>query len=315
MQRAASVAIRQCMKVKRSETVLVITDEPCRGVGTAIWAEAKKVAKEALIVEITPRTSNGEEPPPAIAKLMADVDVVFAPTSKSLTHTAARRNACKKGTRVATMPGITEDSMSRTLSADYQKIAKLTKKLVRLLTKAKSAHITTPTGTDLVMDITGRAAHEDTGLTHKKGEYTNLPAGEAYLAPLEGKTEGMLVIDGSMAGIGLLPRPLILEVQKGFVTKISGGPQAATLKKITKKFGKPALNIAELGVGTNYKAKVTGLVLEDEKVMGTVHVAIGDNASMGGKVHVQSHLDGVLLNPTLLIDGNLVIDKGRLLLA
>lgn len=313
MQRAASVAVKQCMKVKKSETVLVVTDEPCRSVGVALWTEAKKVAKEALLVEITPRKSNGEEPPPPIAKLMALADVIFAPTSRSLTHTDARRNACKKGARVATLPGITEDSMSRTLSADYQKIARLTKKLVRMLTKAKSAHIMTPTGTDLVMDISGRAAHEDTGLTHKKGEYTNLPAGEAYLAPLEGKTEGMLVVDGSMAGLGLLPRPVIMEVSKGSVIKISGGPQASTLKRITKPFGKPALNIAELGVGTNYKAKVTGLVLEDEKVMGTVHVAIGDNASMGGKVHVQSHLDGVLLSPTLLIDGKLVVDKGHLL--
>ncbi len=280
----------------------------------ALWEEAAKVAKEAMMIEITPRKTNGEEPPPPVAKLMASVDVVFAPTSKSLTHTAARRDACKKGARIATLPGITEDSMSRTLSADYKKIAVLTRKLVRILTKARTAHVITPTGTDLTMDISGRKASEDTGLTHKKGEYTNLPAGEAYLAPLEGKTEGMLVIDGSMAGIGLLPRPLILEVTKGYVTKISGGPQASTLKKITKPFGKPALNIAELGVGTNYKAKVTGLVLEDEKVLGTVHVAIGDNASMGGKVRVQSHLDGVLLNPTLTIDGKTILDAGRLVI-
>jgi leucyl aminopeptidase (aminopeptidase T) len=314
MQRAASVAIKQCMKVKKSETVLVITDEPCRQVGVALWSEARKAAKEAFLVEMTPRKTNGAEPPPAIAQLMASADVVFAPTSKSLTHTDARRKACAKGARIATLPGITEDSMTRTLSADYQKIAVLTKKLVRLMTKGKTAHITTPTGTDLTMDISTRAAHEDTGLTHKRGEYTNLPAGESYLAPLEGKTEGMLVIDGSMAGIGLLQRPLILEVTKGYVTKISGGPQAALLKKITKPLGKPALNIAELGVGTNYKAKVTGLVLEDEKVLGTVHVAIGDNASMGGKVHVESHLDGVLLSPTLVIDGKVILDKGRMLI-
>jgi len=313
MQRAAAVAVRQCLKVKKSETVLVITDEPCRSVGTALWQEAKKVAKEALLVEITPRKSNGEEPPPQIAALMASVDVVFAPTSKSLTHTEARRKACKKGARIATLPGITADSMSRTLSADYQKIARLSKKIARILTKGKTARVTTPTGTDLIMDISGRAAREDTGLTHKKGEYTNLPAGEAYLAPVEGKSEGMLVVDGSMAGVGLLPKPLIMEVSKGYVTRIAGGPQAAQLKRITKPFGKPAMNIAELGVGTNYKAKVTGLVLEDEKVMGTVHIAIGDNASMGGKVRVQSHLDAVLLEPTLIVDEKKIIERGRLL--
>jgi leucyl aminopeptidase (aminopeptidase T) len=312
MQRAAAVAIRQCMNVKKTETVLVITDEPQRPVGMALWNEAKKVAKEALIVEITPRGSNGAEPPPQIAELMGMVDVVLAPTSKSLTHTDARRRACEKGARIATLPGITQDSMKRTLSADYERIARLSKKIARILTKGKSAHIVTATGTDLWLDISTRPSHEDTGLTHKKGEYTNLPAGEAYLAPLEGKAEGMLVVDGSMAGIGLLHRPLIIEISKGYATKISGGPEASALKRLLKPFGKPGHNIAELGVGTNYKAKVTGLVLEDEKVLGTIHIALGDNMSMGGKVHVASHLDGVVLSPTLEVDGKVILDGGRL---
>jgi leucyl aminopeptidase (aminopeptidase T) len=302
------------MKVKKNETVLVVTDEPQRSVGMALWAEAKKAAKEAMIVEITPRETNGAEPPAPVAALMGMADVVLAPTSKSLTHTEARRKACKKGARVATLPGITEDSMKRTLSADYERIARLSKKIAKILTKGKTAHITTATGTDLLMDISTRPANEDTGLTHKKGEYTNLPAGEAYLAPLEGKSEGMLVVDGSMAGIGLLPRPLIIEVSKGYATKISGGAQASALKRLVKPFGKAGLNIAELGVGTNYKAKVTGLVLEDEKVLGTIHVALGDNASMGGKVHVSSHLDGVVLLPTLKVDGKVILDKGRLVI-
>jgi leucyl aminopeptidase (aminopeptidase T) len=314
MNRAAAVAIRQCMKVKKNETVLIVTDEPQRTVGMALWAEAKKVAREALIIEMVPRRTNGEEPPPPVAELMSMFDVVLAPASKSLTHTDARRRACAKGARVATLPGITEDSMNRTLSADYERVAQLSKKIARILTKGKSAHVTTATGTDIRLDISGREAHEDTGLAHKKGEYTNLPAGEAYLAPIEGKAEGMLVVDGSIAGIGLLPRPIIMEVSKGYVTKISGGPQALALKRLVKPFGMAGLNIAELGVGTNYKAKVTGLVLEDEKVLGTVHLALGDNTSMGGRVHVPSHLDGVVLSPTLTIDGKVILDKGRLVI-
>jgi leucyl aminopeptidase (aminopeptidase T) len=302
------------MKVKKNETVLVVTDEPQRSVGMALWSEAKKVAKEAIIVEITPRATNGAEPPAPVAALMGMANVVLCPTSMSLTHTEARRKACEKGARIATLPGITEESMKRTLSADYDRIARLSKKIAKILTKGKSAHVTTAAGTDLVMDISTRKAHEDTGLTHKKGEYTNLPAGEAYLAPLEGKTEGMLVVDGSMAGIGLLPRPLIIEVSKGYAVKISGGPEATALKKLVKPFGKAGVNIAELGVGTNYKAKVNGLVLEDEKVLGTIHVALGDNKSMGGKVHVSSHLDGVVLSPTLTIDGKVLLDNGRLVI-
>ena len=75
--------------------------------------------------------------------------------------------------------------------------------------------------------------------------------------------------------------------------------------------GRNARNVAELGVGTNKQATLTGNVLEDEKVFGTVHIAFGDNSSMGGKVSVESHLDGILLKPTLIIDGDTIIKDGE----
>ncbi|HEX9911830.1 MAG TPA: aminopeptidase [candidate division Zixibacteria bacterium] len=312
LMNSAKIAVHNCMGVKKGENVLIITDEPLRKIGQVLWKAAKEIAGEAMLLEIISRTSNGEEPPPMVADFMKRFDVVLIPTSRSMTHTQARRDACKAGARVATLPGITEDSMKRTLSADYNKIAERSLKLTRILSGKKVAKVKTPSGTDITMKIEGRTWEPDTGLYHKPGEFGNLPAGEVYIAPLEGTANGVIIVDGAMAGVGVIKKPIRLIVKDGFVIEISGDKLAKDLEKAIEPFGKPARNIAELGIGTNDKAKIIGNVLEDEKVMGTVHMAIGDNKSMGGNVSVQSHLDGILIKPTLEIDGQIIMKDGVL---
>jgi len=98
----------------------------------------------------------------------------------------------------------------------------------------------------------------------------------------------------------------------GVVQRIEGGREADALRRILEPYGELGRNIAELGIGTNERALITGVVLEDEKALGTVHVALGDNASMGGKVKVPVHLDGVLRWPTLEVDGEVVVEDGML---
>ncbi|MBN1503995.1 MAG: aminopeptidase [Candidatus Eisenbacteria bacterium] len=313
MLKAAKSALTQCMGISKKEVLLVITDEPLRKIGYAFWEAGRRLGVESLITEIIPRETNGAEPPDAVAELMAAVDVVIAPTSKSLSHTEARRNACAKGVRIATLPDITEDCVRRTLIGDYWAIKKLTDRLTAIVTKASTAHVTTPAGTDLRMSLKGRAAHPDTGIAHKKGDFTNLPAGEAYIAPIEGTAEGVFVVDGSMSGWGLTRSPIIIHVKKGFAVKFEGGKGAQTISSIVRKVGRLGANIAELGIGTNTKARVTGHTLEDEKAIGTVHVAVGDNRSMGGKVRVPLHLDGVMLKPTLTLDNRVIMRDGKLL--
>jgi leucyl aminopeptidase (aminopeptidase T) len=310
--KSAKIAVHNCMGVKKGENVLIITDEPLRKIGQALWKAAKEIAGEAMLLEIISRTSNGEEPPSMVADFMKRFDVVLIPTSRSMTHTKARRDACEAGARVATLPGITEDSMKRTLSADYNKIAERSLKLIKILSGKKEAKVKTPAGTDITMKIEGRDWEPDTGLYHRPGEFGNLPAGEAYIAPLEGTANGVIIVDGAMAGVGVVKKAIKLVVKDGFVTEISGDKSAKELEKSIEPFGKPARNIAELGIGTNDKARVIGNVLEDEKVMGTVHMAIGDNKSMGGNVSVQSHLDGILIKPTLEIDGQIIMKDGVL---
>lgn len=310
---ASLIAVRDCMGVKPGEKVLVITDEPLRTIGYALWKAAKELGNEVLLIEILPRASNGAEPPPEVAELMKMVDVVLCPTSKSLTHTDSRRAASAKGVRVGTLPGVTEEIMIRCMNADYNKIAQRTFALCKLLEKASTVRVTAPAGTDITMPIQGRTAHSSSGLFREKGQWGNLPTGEAYLAPVEGQSEGVVVVDGSMAMVGMVKTPIRIQVKKGYAEDISGGEEAQQLIALLVPHGKDARTVAEFGIGTNDKAVLTGNILEDEKVMGTIHIAFGDNKSMGGSVRVASHLDGLITHPTVWLDETMIINNGKVL--
>ncbi len=310
---AALVAVRDCMGVRSGERVLVVTDGPMRLIGQALFEASRTLGTDPIMLEMLPRNANGEEPPPDVARLMAGMDVVLCPTSRSLTHTEARRSAAASGARVATLPGVTEEIMVRCMNADFHAIADRTRMLCDRLERTKIVRVKAPAGTDVILPIEGRKAHASSGIFRERGQWGNLPTGEAYLAPLEGRSEGVVVVDGSMAGIGMLQEPVRIEIRQGFAESISGGAQAAELKSLMAPHGRPARNVAEFGIGTNDKAILSGKIIEDEKVMGTIHIAFGDNKSMGGSVGVPSHLDGLVKEPDVWFDRELIMKAGKLL--
>ncbi len=308
---ASLIAVRDCMGTKSNEKVLVVTDEPLRTIGYSLWQAAKDIGTEVMLIEILPRKTNGEEPPAEVAELMKKVDVVLCPTSKSLTHTDSRRNASAAGARVATLPGVTEEIMIRCMNADYNRIAERTFKLCKILEKTDAIRVTTSLGTNITMPIKGREAHASSGLFREKGLWGNLPTGESYLAPLEGLSNGIVVVDGSMASVGMVKEPIRIVVKDGYATEITGGEEAKRLRELLEPHGKDAYTVAEFGIGTNDKAILTGKILEDEKVMGTIHIAFGDNKSMGGSVRVASHLDGLIKQPTVWFDDKMIMKDGK----
>jgi leucyl aminopeptidase (aminopeptidase T) len=309
MRKAIETALADCLALKEGEAFLSIGDEPSREIATAFWEVAKGMKTESIYVEIIPRATHAEEPPAAVASMMRKVDVIVAPTSKSLSHTRARKAACDGGARVATLPGITRDVLVRGLSADYRAIAERTRRLAEIITSGRAARITSGAGTDLSMSIEERKGLADTGIVHTPGDFSNLPAGEAFVAPVQGSAEGLLVVDGSMAGVGVIKELIKITIEKGEAIRIEG---SQVLEEIMEKYGRDARNVAELGIGTNDKVKLSGSVLEDEKVLGTVHVALGDNSTFGGNVSVPVHLDGIIRNPVLTIDGRVLVKDGKL---
>ena len=312
LKNAAIIALKDCMGLQKEETLLIVCDETKREIALALHEAGKELCKESILLEMNSREINGQEPPRQIAELMKQVDAVICPTSKSLTHTNARREAAALGVRVGTMPGITVDCMVRCLNADYEKIIALTEHIAQKLVGVKNIRVVTNKGTDLFMPVDGRQILPSRGVMRNKGEWGNLPSGEVYMAPWEDKSNGRLVIDGSMAGLGMIKTPITIEVVNGYAEKISGGEEADRLIALLEKSGRESRAVAEFGIGTNYKAQLTGMILEDEKVFGTIHIAFGNNISMGGNISVNSHLDGLVNQPDVYFDDELIMEKGKM---
>ena len=305
----AKIAVSTCMGVKKGEKVLIITDIEKQKIGEALFQAALEAKAEAMLVTMLTRSRDGEEPPDAIAEMMKEVDVIIAPTKFSLTHTQARRKANRAGARIATMPGITEAMVSHgAMSADFSKIEKKIKRVYRKIKGRKKVKIITDLGTDLEMSLKGRSwITEDTGICHKKGEFTNLPAGEIFIAPVEGMTRGKVVIDGSF--LEILSEPVKVTVKDGYATRIIGAKNAV---KLLNKGGREGRHISKLGIGMNPNAKIIGNVLEDGKALGTIHVGFGDNFTFGGKIRCGVQAHGIIKKPTLLLDGEVIIEKGEM---
>jgi leucyl aminopeptidase (aminopeptidase T) len=313
LERAASVALRTCMGLKKDESLLVVYDARQDKIAKSIFNAGCEIGSKADLLKIKELKVNGEEPCSDTASKMLEYDVIMLVTSKSLSHTKARREACSKGARIASMPGITDDMFVRTMAADYFKIKNVSDKIKDVLSKAKTIRILTSKGTDLTMEISGRRVMSDSGIYHSKGDFGNLPAGETCLAPVEGSTKGVLAVDASF--LEKVDKPIFIKIREGYAVSIDGGETAQKLSKILANVhDKNAYAVAELGIGTNDAARISGRVLEDEKVLGTAHIAFGNNKSYGGYIDVPIHLDGVFHRPDIIADGKKIIKNGKLLI-
>ncbi len=307
ISRGAYIAVKECLDVKEGEEVVVVTDEERYGIGKALADVSSALGAKTSLLIIQPTGRHGAEPPRHVGEAMAASDVFIAPTTYSLSHTDARRRATEAGARGATLPGVTKEMFLGPMTADYKEVARISEKLADILTRGKEVHITSPSGTDLWIDISGREAEPDTGLYHNPGEWGNLPAGEAYLAPKS--AQGVLVIDSWGKEIS---RPSKVVIEDGRGVEFEG--EAKKLERVLTEAGDCAFLVAELGIGTNPKARITGNVLEDEKVMGTIHIAFGDNASFpGGTNRCGVHEDVIVMGPTVEIDGRRIMEAGRLM--
>jgi leucyl aminopeptidase (aminopeptidase T) len=308
---AVATVVRRCLAVQPGEDVLVVVDEPLQDVGEALRAEAQRAEGDAVLAVMAPRAENGTEPPRPIAEALAACDVFIAPASRSLSHTQARKRATATGARGATMPTVTADMLARLMDIDFDAMSARCHAVAELLEAADEAHVTCPRGTDLRLDLRGRHGLADDGDLTAPGAFGNLPCGEGFIAPAGG--EGT-VVARSLAAIGLAEEePARLTIDRGHLVAASG-PMGERLQAMLRPHGDAGTNLAELGVGTNDRAGLTGNVLEDEKILGTVHVAFGASDAIGGTVAVPIHLDVVVTDVTLTVGGTPVLEAGRYLL-
>ncbi len=312
LKQAVRAVVRDCLGVRDGDEVLVICNPATQRMGEALRAEAADAGGDVVLTVISERTSHGTEPPNTVAEAMVAADVILAPTVQSLSHTTARKRATEAGARVASLPGVTEEMLARAMSADMEGLRRKGHAVAEALDAASEAHLTDSHGSDLTLDLSGRSAIPDAGELTEPGAFGNLPCGEGFISPAGG--HGTLVVDGSLAGIGLADEPVELVVEGGHLTSARGGQGMAFMELLTKH-GEEGTNVAELGIGTNEKAKLTGEILEDEKVLGSAHVAFGASAGIGGTVQVPVHLDCIVMRPTVELDGEAIVRDGELLVS
>lgn len=310
---SADKLVREVIGVKSEHHVLVLTDTDKLTVGNAFALACRALGAETVVM-LRPMTGeHGSEPPATIAAAMQAADIVFAPTTHAITHTQARLDAFAAGAKVVILRGVTEDMMIKGgMTVDFRTLKKLTEKVKQNLAKAEEITVTSAEGTDIQFSVAGRAAFSLDGYFHDDYGFATLPPGEAPTCPVEGTANGTLVFDYSMDGIGRLSEPMKLTVKDGQVVSVSGGSEEANFVEQIFERDPSARNIAEFAIGTNPNARLIGNLAEDKKLFGTVHFAIGDNKSLGGVVESSVHLDGLMLKPTVLIDGKALVKAGKI---
>jgi 2,5-dihydroxypyridine 5,6-dioxygenase len=309
---------------KPGDKALIITDT---AMDSVIWeclmTAAYDYGVRPNVAIMTPRHAHQAEPDPPVAAALVESDIIILLTSKALAHTNAVLAARKKERRVICMEEATVDVIVRGPgTADYDEMKSTGEKIQKIMTEGKKIHVTTEFGTDIQASIEGRMAELCCGIASPPWSWwiAAFPDGEVPICPIEGTAEGTIVFDTSMHGIGLFKEPITVKVEKGRVVSISGGIEAAKLRQMLETQGdENTYCIGEFAPMLNPKAVPCGIMRQDKKIRGGIHIALGRNDDFGGgtpgiagTIHSKIHLDGVMRKVTCKIDNKVIVKDGQI---
>jgi aminopeptidase len=282
------------LKIPAGQKVLILREEE-NEIEKAFALAAKKNEIEFTIFQLnTPRKNSS--PIPEALNEMKKYEYIISPTKHSTTHCEETTTVVKEGKKVITLPGITKEIFLKIKDADFEEIEKLNNKVIEFMKDKKIVHITTPSGTDIKIDITNREWIGNTDTS--KGFVDNIPIGEAFVAPIETKANGIIYIDYFSTIIKPEDKAWIKIENGKIVDHSESASEYVELQNVPG--GK---TIAELGIGTNKAHKSSiGNILHDEKIYGTAHIAFGQNTSFGGVNNSDVHNDVILINPKIVAD-------------
>jgi leucyl aminopeptidase (aminopeptidase T) len=346
LMKAAHVALDKVMHVKKGETVLIVTNpQPdVHEISMALFDVAFEAGAKPTIVVQRKKTQMDAAEDAVVMAIRSKPDLILSISAEKLgkdPDSMAHPIIIGKGKKARTYnhyfnyllyeglarsfwsPSVTKNMFIRTVPIDYARLRNEARAVKSLLDKGDRVHITTKKGMDMDIGIKGRVAHMDDGDFSRKGSGGNLPAGEVYISPQLGASNGTIVFDGSIAsdkGVIVIRRPIKVYVKGGFVTRVHGGPEASRLnatlrranaeavrlgrngkvpKKLAQEYARNSHNLGELGIGLNPAATIVGNILEDEKVYRTCHIAIGANYDQDAEALI--HLDGIIKDPTITV--------------
>lgn len=347
LRHAADVAITDMLGVREGEEVLILTNLEGEAftIAREFYLAARAVGGKAVMM-IQPEKSLADfmerlvvnainDYPDVIISILADwpgqdaygitIGYVGRDGKKysgpilKVTH-GDRRCRCASGGL------LTAELVERMVPIDYTDMRAKGRKLKKILDDGKDVHITGPAGTDLFLSVDGRISFLDLGEVHSPGAFGNIPCGEVYICPAIASCRGVVVFDGTLSLVknSFLPTtPVRVTMKDGYVDTVEGGEGAKLLlesiefgEKLAREKGNPAAlknarHIGELGIGLNPAARMCGNLMEDEKLLRTVHLAIG--MDYDGLANAFIHLDCLVKDPSMWVDGKQVMKDGDIL--
>ncbi|MCC3399596.1 hypothetical protein D4759_31885 [Clostridiales bacterium AHG0011] len=311
--------IGKCISNEKKK-ILIIYDDTTENILEEFTCALKKLDKECWKEKNKSSVCHGKEPSLEIKKRMLSSEAVICLTQYSLAHTKARKEAEEKGIPFLSLPNYDRAILSNeAMQVDYFDKIGLVEKYTSSLSQGHYVEIETELGTALELDISNRLGNCCPGCTTDCYLLGSPPDIEANIAPNEEKTQGIIVIDGSVTDerIGLLKKPVTMNIVDGKICCVCSDDKYVEklVQEILTNIGsEKAFIVGELGIGFNDKAKLCGNMLIDEGAMGCIHFGMGSNWTIGGKNKVDFHLDFVMTAATVKVDGIKIIDKGALVL-
>jgi len=359
---AADIVVREVLAIKPNEQFVILTNPEgdVYEISMALYRAALEAGAEATVVIQGEKTQLDFANRAALAALEAEPEICASISAnkmgkdrkgianprvgadgKKIDHIFHYLMDERKTLRSIWTPGITVDMFRRTAGIDYGLLQRRCAAIIAAMDGAESIRVTAPGGTDILVPVAGRKAMSDDGDFTSGGKGGNIPAGEVYISPLPGRSEGVIVFDGSISlnDGDMIPKdPVRVVFKGGYVKEITGGGEAELLLASIEagvgkarqfeaegklgpgegeSYARNARGLGELGIGLNPAAEIRGNMLEDEKAFHTCHFAIGSNYDRDAEAMI--HLDCLVRNPTIVVNypdrRNTVIEQEGLLTA
>ena len=316
MVQVADQVVGQILALKPGETVCILrdTEEDSRPFAAIISAAVRRVGAEPVSMIIEPRTVGGQELPETVAGAFLRSSAIINLGKWAIVHSRAVSAALGAGARTCNLRGFGDGMLeSPGVTTDYKAVRKNALAVDALLEQAREIRFTTAEGCDVTMKLCGRKGKAQTGFANEPGTFSGLPDGESTVAPLEGTTQGCIVNPYIVDKIGRCDEPFRMEIKDGWIVNVEGGKQARQLLELFEKTDGNARRFAsQFALGMNPDCRIFPDTKEVSKRLGTLHVALGDNISLGGAVQSGLHIDIVILNPTVWLDGKIVLENEKL---
>jgi len=317
LARAAYKAVSSCARLRPGENVLVLADSIVdRALVDAFANAAYALGGDTQVMIFETRPEINREPPKAVAAAMRASDLVLDLITQYIIHTHTYRQVREGGTRILCATGITEDMMIRMVGGvEYDELVRLGQRLVALFGQAQECRVETGDGATLIMTVAGRPPILRDGILNGPGDLDYLPGAQLSMAPVEETINGTIVIDGSAyPPVGLVGTPVRLTYEKGRVVSVQGGAAGSLWYSWLEKFDDPKMfSVAHISIGMNPAARLTGNILEDERMAGCFVIGMGSQMEYfrGTVGKASSHSDVVATRPTILLDGQPIVQNGQ----